>query len=132
MCKNPLNVKNQYNKLIQIKDGKLTIIMQNKANFKKAKMNISYYLKKDFENKPCFFKLRKQSQTKPKHSRHRGRLNGRSLTLTALYSMCKYEAPSPTLQKGRIFSILFFSKDVVQMMLNRENLLNTYSVLHII
>jgi len=31
----------------------LTLIMQNKANFKKARINVSYYLQKDYENESC-------------------------------------------------------------------------------
>jgi len=40
--------------------------MQNKANFKKAGINVSYYLQKDCENEPRLCRLGKQSQTKPK------------------------------------------------------------------
>jgi len=32
--------------------GKLTLIMQNKANFKKAEMFVSYYLQKDYKDEP--------------------------------------------------------------------------------
>jgi len=39
--------------------------MQNKANFKKAKINVRYYLEKDYEDKPGLCRLGKQSQTKP-------------------------------------------------------------------
>jgi len=36
--------------------------MQNKANFKKAGINVSYYLQKDCENEPRLCRLGKQSQ----------------------------------------------------------------------
>jgi len=39
--------------------------MQNKANFKKAEMFVSYYLQKDCENEPGLCRLGKQTQTKP-------------------------------------------------------------------
>jgi hypothetical protein len=39
--------------------------MQNKANFKKAEMNVSYYLQKDYENKCIRRPMGKQTQTKP-------------------------------------------------------------------
>lgn len=39
--------------------------MQNKANFKKAGMNVRYYLQKDCENEPGLCRLGKQSETKP-------------------------------------------------------------------
>jgi len=42
-----------------------TIFLQNKANFKKAGMNVNYYLQKDCENEPHLCRLGKQSQTKP-------------------------------------------------------------------
>jgi len=45
---------------------KLTCFMQNKANFKKARINVNYYLQKDCENEPRLCRLGKQSQTKPK------------------------------------------------------------------
>jgi len=41
----------------------LTLIMQNKANFKKDRMSVSYYLKKDCENQPRLYRLGKQSQS---------------------------------------------------------------------
>jgi len=41
------------------------IFMQNKANFKKARMNVSYYLQKDCENELRLCRQGKQSQTKP-------------------------------------------------------------------
>jgi len=43
----------------------LTLIMQNKANFKKARMNVTCYLQKDYENEPHLCRSGKQSQTKP-------------------------------------------------------------------
>jgi len=36
--------RRQYNKMSQIIGRKLTLIMQNKANFKKALMNVNYYM----------------------------------------------------------------------------------------
>jgi hypothetical protein len=39
--------------------------MQNKANFKKAEMNVRYYLPKDYENERLRRPRGKQSQTKP-------------------------------------------------------------------
>jgi hypothetical protein len=39
--------------------------MQNKANFKKAGMNVSSIVTRDCENEPCLCKPVKQSQTKP-------------------------------------------------------------------
>jgi len=39
--------------------------MQNKANFKKAQMNVSSILTKDYENKYLGVLPEKQSQTKP-------------------------------------------------------------------
>jgi len=39
--------------------------MQNKANFKKAGMNVNYYLQKDCENESHLCRQGKQSQTKP-------------------------------------------------------------------
>jgi len=41
----------------------LTLIMQNKAKFKKVQMNVSYYLKKDCENEPRLCRQGKQSQS---------------------------------------------------------------------
>jgi len=41
------------------------MIMQNKANFKKAEINVSSYLLKDCENEPRRCRQAKQSQTKP-------------------------------------------------------------------
>jgi len=40
--------------------------MQNKANFRKARMNVNYYLQKDCENEPRLYRQGKQTQTKPK------------------------------------------------------------------
>jgi len=45
--------------------GKLTLIMQNKANFKKAEMFVSYYLQKDCENESRLRSPGKQSQSNP-------------------------------------------------------------------
>jgi len=39
--------------------------LQNKANFRKARMNVNCYLQKDCENEPRLCRLGKQSQTKP-------------------------------------------------------------------
>jgi len=41
------------------------IFMQNKANFKKARINVNYFLQKDCENEPHHCRQGKQSQTKP-------------------------------------------------------------------
>jgi hypothetical protein len=39
--------------------------MQNKANFRKARINVNYYMQKDCENEPRLCRPEKQSQTKP-------------------------------------------------------------------
>jgi len=39
--------------------------MQNKANFKKARMNVNYYQEKDYEDEGFRRRPGKQSQTKP-------------------------------------------------------------------
>jgi len=44
---------------------KLRLILQNKANFKKARISVNCYLQKDCENEPRPCRLGKQSQTKP-------------------------------------------------------------------
>jgi len=42
----------------------LTIIMQNKANFRKAQMNVNFTLQKDYENKPaCRVQKNKANQS---------------------------------------------------------------------
>ncbi len=43
----------------------MTSIMQNKANFKISKMNVSSILTKDYENEPRLLAPGKQSQSKP-------------------------------------------------------------------
>ena len=41
------------------------LFMQNKANFRKGRMNVSSFLTKDYENEPPFQTIWKQSQTNP-------------------------------------------------------------------
>jgi len=39
--------------------------MQNKPNFRKAKMNLNLYMTKDYENKSGLLTMAKQTQTNP-------------------------------------------------------------------
>jgi hypothetical protein len=48
--------------------------LQNKANFKKARMNVNYYLQKDYENERLCRPPGKQSQTKPNKANYAWRL----------------------------------------------------------
>jgi len=57
--------RSRYDKMRQIRGGKLTLFMQNKANFIKAGINVNCYLQKDYENEPNLCRSGKQSQTKP-------------------------------------------------------------------
>jgi predicted ATPase len=41
------------------------MIMQNKPNFRKAKMKLTFYSTKDYENEPRLRTPRKQTQSKP-------------------------------------------------------------------
>jgi len=43
----------------------MTLIMQNKPNFRKSQMNLNFYSKKDYENQLCLPASGKQTQSKP-------------------------------------------------------------------